>query len=191
MKSLPNNWRSSATKKRGASSSTSSDHEALFARGKNPVDGAIPSGNSVAASNLLLLAKNLKKPDLIPHRPENHRRPPPVFLSSPQPPPRGWRLRFRCCWSRCRRREKAREERDGDEVGFLQVLGEQEQVAGGDGVAGGNCAVDGVLAAGKEGFVVAGGEEEAPRFFVAEELQLFGSDFIRGCEPLFVAGCAG
>ncbi|MFN0020910.1 MAG: thioredoxin domain-containing protein [Pirellulaceae bacterium] len=44
---------------------TSSDHEALFARGKNPVDGAIPSGNSVAACNLLLLAKALKKPDLV------------------------------------------------------------------------------------------------------------------------------
>jgi uncharacterized protein len=45
---------------------TSKDHEALFARGKNPVDGAQPSGNSVSASNLLLLAKALKKPDLLP-----------------------------------------------------------------------------------------------------------------------------
>ncbi|MGI8978127.1 MAG: hypothetical protein ACR2FY_02765, partial [Pirellulaceae bacterium] len=45
---------------------TSSDHEALFARGKDPVDGAIPSGNSVAACNLLILSKNLKKPDLVP-----------------------------------------------------------------------------------------------------------------------------
>lgn len=44
---------------------TSSDHEALFARGKNPVDGAIPSGNSVAAGNLLHLAKVLKKPELV------------------------------------------------------------------------------------------------------------------------------
>ena len=45
---------------------TSKDHEALFARGKNPVDGAIPSGNSVAACNRLILAKTLKKPDLVP-----------------------------------------------------------------------------------------------------------------------------
>ncbi|HEX5034780.1 MAG TPA: thioredoxin domain-containing protein, partial [bacterium] len=45
---------------------TSSDHEALFARGKNPVDGAQPSGNSVAAANLLHLARHLKKPDLLP-----------------------------------------------------------------------------------------------------------------------------
>ena len=45
---------------------TSSDHEALFARGKDPVDGAIPSGNSVTACNLLTLAKELKKPDLVP-----------------------------------------------------------------------------------------------------------------------------
>lgn len=45
---------------------TSSDHEALLARGKDPVDGAVPSGNSVAAGNLLFLAKELSKPDLLP-----------------------------------------------------------------------------------------------------------------------------
>jgi hypothetical protein len=36
---------------------TSSDHESLLARAKNPHDGAQPSGNSIAAINLLYLAK--------------------------------------------------------------------------------------------------------------------------------------
>ena len=44
---------------------TSSDHEALLARSKNPVDGAQPSGNSVSAQNLIFLAKELKKPDYL------------------------------------------------------------------------------------------------------------------------------
>ncbi len=35
---------------------TSSDHEALLARGKEVVDGAIPAGNSVSAHNLIFLA---------------------------------------------------------------------------------------------------------------------------------------
>lgn len=44
---------------------TSDDHEALFARAKDPVDGAIPAGNSVAATNLIFLATELHKPELL------------------------------------------------------------------------------------------------------------------------------
>jgi uncharacterized protein YyaL (SSP411 family) len=44
---------------------TSKDHEALFARAKDPVDGAIPAGNSVSATNLIFLATELNKPELL------------------------------------------------------------------------------------------------------------------------------
>lgn len=40
---------------------TSNDHEALLARPKNPVDSALPSGNSVSAGNLAYLARIMKK----------------------------------------------------------------------------------------------------------------------------------
>ena len=43
---------------------TSHDHESLFVRGKKPADGAIPSGNSVSAANLLRLADSLDQSDL-------------------------------------------------------------------------------------------------------------------------------
>ena len=42
---------------------TSSDHEALLARGKDPIDSASPAGNSLAAGNLIYLAKHAKKPE--------------------------------------------------------------------------------------------------------------------------------
>jgi uncharacterized protein YyaL (SSP411 family) len=41
---------------------TSDDHELLLARAKNPTDGAQPSGNSIAALNLIYLAKATKEP---------------------------------------------------------------------------------------------------------------------------------
>ena len=44
---------------------TSDDHESLLARGKNPVDGAQPSGNSVSAQNLVYLATALDRPDYL------------------------------------------------------------------------------------------------------------------------------
>ena len=44
---------------------TSDDHETLIARGKNPIDGVLPSGNSVAADNLVFLAAELEKADYL------------------------------------------------------------------------------------------------------------------------------
>jgi uncharacterized protein YyaL (SSP411 family) len=41
---------------------TSDDHESLLARGKDPIDGAQPAGNSVSADNLVVLAGALGKP---------------------------------------------------------------------------------------------------------------------------------
>ncbi|MEZ6089040.1 MAG: hypothetical protein R3C05_13640 [Pirellulaceae bacterium] len=45
---------------RGGFFFTSDDHQSLIARAKDPVDGAIPSGNSVAALNLLYLADEIE-----------------------------------------------------------------------------------------------------------------------------------
>ncbi len=42
---------------------TSADHEDLIVRSRGPVDGAVPSGNSVAALNLLTLANELGSDD--------------------------------------------------------------------------------------------------------------------------------
>ena len=46
---------------------TSKDHETLFVRAKDPVDGASPAGSSVAALNLLALAKALDKSEYVKH----------------------------------------------------------------------------------------------------------------------------
>ncbi|MFO0900080.1 MAG: thioredoxin domain-containing protein [Pirellulales bacterium] len=48
---------------RGGYFFTSSDHEQLIARVKNPVDSATPSGNAVSAGNLVYLAKAAGKPE--------------------------------------------------------------------------------------------------------------------------------
>lgn len=47
---------------RGGFYFTSNDHESLIARGKQPSDGAQPAGNSVAAQNLIYLARTMNKP---------------------------------------------------------------------------------------------------------------------------------
>jgi len=44
---------------------TSGDHESLLARGRDPVDGVEPSGNSVSAANLVFLGRQLKRPDYL------------------------------------------------------------------------------------------------------------------------------
>jgi uncharacterized protein YyaL (SSP411 family) len=44
---------------------TSDDHESLLARGKNPADGALPSGGSVSVGNLLYLSQQLNKPEYV------------------------------------------------------------------------------------------------------------------------------
>ena len=42
---------------------TSKDHEALLARGKDPIDGANPAGGSIAAGNLIYLGAHTKQPE--------------------------------------------------------------------------------------------------------------------------------
>jgi len=44
---------------------TSHDHESLVARAKSPSDSVLPSGNSVAAGNLIYLAEALNKPEYL------------------------------------------------------------------------------------------------------------------------------
>jgi uncharacterized protein YyaL (SSP411 family) len=44
---------------------TSDDHEELLARAKDPVDSATPSGNAVAAGNLVYLAQACAKPEYL------------------------------------------------------------------------------------------------------------------------------
>ncbi|MGY8770748.1 MAG: thioredoxin domain-containing protein [Pirellulales bacterium] len=49
-------------KKNGGFFFTSNDHENLIARGKNPTDGALPSGNTISAANLHYLFQQTGKP---------------------------------------------------------------------------------------------------------------------------------
>jgi uncharacterized protein YyaL (SSP411 family) len=44
---------------------TSSDHEELLARSKDPVDSVTPSGNAVAASNLVYLSRASSNPEYL------------------------------------------------------------------------------------------------------------------------------
>ena len=44
---------------------TSNDHEALLARGKNPIDGARPSGGSISAQNLVALGTRLENSEYL------------------------------------------------------------------------------------------------------------------------------
>jgi hypothetical protein len=50
---------------RGGFFFTSSDHEILIARTKDPHDSALPSGNAVAVDNLVYLARELDKPEYL------------------------------------------------------------------------------------------------------------------------------
>jgi len=50
---------------RGGFYYTSGDHEQLLARSKSPVDSALPSGNAVAAGNLVYLAAALERPQYL------------------------------------------------------------------------------------------------------------------------------
>ncbi len=50
---------------RGGFFFTSHDHETLIARSKDPTDSALPSGNAVAAGNLVYLATELNKPQYL------------------------------------------------------------------------------------------------------------------------------
>jgi uncharacterized protein YyaL (SSP411 family) len=67
---------------------TSHDHEALIARGKDPVDSDLPAGNSVAASNLLYLATALDKPAYRQAAEQTLRCAIPILDRSPQLVPR-------------------------------------------------------------------------------------------------------
>ncbi len=50
---------------RGGFFFTSHDHEKLIARGKNAVDSALPSGNSISVLNLIYLARHLDRPEYL------------------------------------------------------------------------------------------------------------------------------
>ena len=67
---------------------TSDDHESLLARGKNPVDGAQPSGNSVSVQNLIYLAREFDNEDYLEHAERTIRSVSGILSNSPSASPR-------------------------------------------------------------------------------------------------------
>ena len=67
---------------------TSDDHESLLARGKNPVDGAQPSGNSVSVQNLIYLAGELDNKEYLEHADGTIRSVSGILSNSPSASPR-------------------------------------------------------------------------------------------------------
>jgi uncharacterized protein YyaL (SSP411 family) len=74
--------------KQGGFFFTSSDHEPLLAKRKDAHDGPLPSGNAVAASNLLALARLLSKPEYLDRAEKTLSNLAPRMLSSPPSAPR-------------------------------------------------------------------------------------------------------
>ncbi len=73
---------------RGGFFFTSSDHEKLIARSKDPTDSALPSGNAVAAGNLVYLARQLDKPAYLERAEKTLRAFAPLMKESPTAMPR-------------------------------------------------------------------------------------------------------
>ena len=67
---------------------TSSDHASLIVRTKNPIDSALPSGNSVAAENLLYLSRRFPSSAYENHLKETFRSVVPMFRNAPAGVPR-------------------------------------------------------------------------------------------------------
>ena len=77
-----------ADEKGGGFFFTSRDHEVLLARGKEIVDTAVPSGNSVSADNLIRLAVAQNKPDYLPRASKTILASAAILQSSPSAAPR-------------------------------------------------------------------------------------------------------
>ena len=73
---------------RGGFFFTSRDHETLIARSKDPADSAIPSGNAVAAGNLVYLAGELNRPEYLERAEETLEAFAPLLVQSPAAMPR-------------------------------------------------------------------------------------------------------
>jgi len=67
---------------------TSGDHESLLARSKILIDGVEPSGNSVSASNLVYLGRQLKRPEYLDRAEQTIRAGGALLESSPGASPR-------------------------------------------------------------------------------------------------------